>query len=327
MQIVSSGAELAASHASFQRLERRDTERAWMGTRRPDFDARPTRADISDAGQAAAADPAKASEEAVENDPRLQLLRAMLWLFFGEELPPPRLREAHAAETEAPRPAAEPPPADAAPEIERVVEQTRIAFEHTSFLAEGLVRTADGRELHFERQMELTHFEFEWSREEVPAMKDPLVLNFNGPAAALGGPRWDFDLDADGQTESLPGLGHGSGWLVFDRNQDGRVNNGHELFGPRSGHGFAELAQLDADANGWIDEADPAWGGLGVWRPGGELQTLAEAGVGALSLANLATPFGLRGRDGTPQGQLRSSGFYLHEDGRPGSLQQVDLKV
>jgi hypothetical protein len=35
--------------------------------------------------------------------------------------------------------------------------------------------------------------------------------------------------------------------------------NGAELFGARSGDGFAELAALDGDGNGWIDEGDAAW--------------------------------------------------------------------
>ncbi|MFO1253846.1 MAG: hypothetical protein U1E77_22520, partial [Inhella sp.] len=105
MKISSSELELAAGHASWQRLERRETDRAWIGTRRPDFDGRPalpTRAQFSPAAQAVAqaappsrpateavSDPAQASAEAVRHDPRMQLLRAMLWLVFGEQLPDP----------------------------------------------------------------------------------------------------------------------------------------------------------------------------------------------------------------------------------------------
>jgi hypothetical protein len=38
--------------------------------------------------------------------------------------------------------------------------------------------------------------------------------------------------------------------------KDGRVNDGRELFGPRTGDGFAELAAYDDDGNNWIDEND-----------------------------------------------------------------------
>ena len=207
------------------------------------------------------------------------------------------------------------------------MEEVRLSFEFTRFQVQGSVRTADGRALDFKLELEMSQLQFEYRRESIRTLQDPLVLNFDGRAADLLGPRWDFDLDADGVRESLPGLGPGRGWLGFDRNRDGVANDGSELFGPRSGDGFAELAELDADANGWIDENDPAWSQLHVWQPGGGLQSLGQAGVGALSLARLATPFTLRGADGTPEGQLRSSGFYLHEDGRPGLLQQVDLRV
>ena len=210
---------------------------------------------------------------------------------------------------------------------QRVVQETRIEYEHLQFSAQGLVRTADGRELRFELQLSLSRLEIDHRELRTTATQDPLVLNFDGPAASLQGRRWDFDLNEDGVRESLPGLGAGSAWLVFDRNGDGLASDGGELFGPRSGDGFAELAALDADGDGWIDEADPTWAQLHLWRPGGGLQPLSDAGVGALSLARLATPFALRGAQGEPAGELRSSGFYLREDGRPGSLQQVDLTV
>lgn len=347
MKISSSNAELAAGHASWQRLQRRDSERAWIGTRRPDFDgwpAAPTRADISPAAQQAAAapDPAQAAATALRHDPRMQLLRAMLWLVFGETTPDPLqpLQDPEPAlDAAAPRPpaalelerasrAAAPPAQEPAWGWERHSEQTRVAYESLSFQAQGLVRTADGREIRFELQLQLSRLEIEHSQrsERLGALKDPLVLNFDGGAAELLGQRFDFDLDADGLRDSLPGLAAGSGFLVFDRNADGQVNDGSELFGARSGAGFAELAQLDADANGWIDEADPAWQGLSVWRPGSGLQPLSEAGVGALALAHAATPFALQG-EGVALGQLRSTGLYLMEDGRAGTLQQLDLRV
>lgn len=52
--------------------------------------------------------------------------------------------------------------------------------------------------------------------------KDPLVLNFNGSAAAtLGNQRFRFDLNADGQAESINFVTSGSGFLALDRNDDG----------------------------------------------------------------------------------------------------------
>ena len=119
------------------------------------------------------------------------------------------------------------------------------------------------------------------------------------------------------------------GFLVLDAVGGGRVESGRQLFGPTSGDGFADLAAYDSDANGWIDEADPVFGRLGVWTPdaegGGAVRGLAEAGVGALGLDRVATPFALK--DGVELGAVRSSGVYLRDAGGAGTLQQVDVVV
>ncbi|MBB5203908.1 hypothetical protein HNQ51_001201 [Inhella inkyongensis] len=297
--------------------------------------------------------------ERMRHDPRMQLLSAMLRWVFGER-PPPTLEaladprdglQAADLRTDAPTelpeasPAPAPQPTEAAlPTPNRPapsptwpagttlqVEETRIEFEQLQFSTQGRVQTADGRALQFEMSFSFSRVQIEHREFRLAAPQDPLVLNFDGPSAALLGQRWEFDLNADGELESLPGLGAGSAWLVFDRDRDGRVADGRELFGPRSGDGFAELAALDADGNGWVDEADPAWQQLGVWRPGADglnrMTGLSDAGVGALSLARLASPFALHGLGGQVVGDLRQSGLYLHEDGRAGSLQQLDLRV
>ena len=105
----------------------------------------------------------------------------------------------------------------------------------------------------------------------------------------------------------------------------GKVNDGRELFGPTGGDGFAELAALDQDGNRWIDEGDDAFSRLGLWQDG-EFTSLAEAGIGALAVSSVATPFSLE-EGGEQLGRLRASGVYLTEDGAAGVLQQVDLAV
>lgn len=42
--------------------------------------------------------------------------------------------------------------------------------------------------------------------------------------------------------------------LSLDQNGNGEIDNGTELFGTKSGDGFADLARYDLDYNGWIDE-------------------------------------------------------------------------
>ena len=145
----------------------------------------------------------------------------------------------------------------------------------------------------------------------------------------MTGQRFAFDLNADGQTEQINFVAPGSGFLVFDRNQDGKVNNGSELFGPTTNNGFQELAALDDDRNGWIDESDAAFDRLQVWTRDGagtdRLQSLGEAGVGAIGLGNIATPFDIKNNANQLLGQIRSSGIVLQESGAAGTIQQIDL--
>lgn len=208
-------------------------------------------------------------------------------------------------------------------------------FEHerTTVAGKGQVRTADGRCIAFELCVDM---ERQYESERVSAesgkvvLRDPLVVNFAGNAAALSGERIDFDLDGDGCAEKIPGLSGACGYLVLDRNRNGRVDDGSELFGASSGDGFADLAALDADANGWIDEADPAFANLFTWdgrREQRTLETLASSQVGALWTGVVASAFDLKDNANQLLGQIRSTGLWLAEDGRVGSLQQVDLAL
>ncbi len=210
--------------------------------------------------------------------------------------------------------------------VERVEQAQSLAFS-----ARGQVTTADGRAIRFEVNLSLDSHLVRESRTEIragdAAMEDPLVLNFDGRGASLLAERMRFDLDADGSAESVARLTAGSGYLVLDRNGNGQVDDGRELFGPTSGNGFDELAALDGDGNGWIDEADPAFERLQIWHPDGALQGLAEAGVGAIRTASARTPFALQDGEGHTLGALRSSAVYLNEDGSAGLVQQIDLAV
>lgn len=211
----------------------------------------------------------------------------------------------------------------------------RTEVESLSVQAQGEIRTADGRALSFSLELQMQTVQIETSHTSLRAgdavLKDPLVLHFDGPVGELRDARFSFDLDADGQAERMPFVGSGSGFLVLDRNANGQVDNGSELFGTLSGDGFADLAQWDDDGNRWIDEADAVFTQLRVWRmdAGGQtrLNSLADSGVGALSLDRVGSDMGLRTDDGHRLGQLRSTGLYLTEQGQAKAMQQIDLVV
>lgn len=213
------------------------------------------------------------------------------------------------------------------------VSERRSESEQTTVKGGGSIQTADGRCIDFSVCLDMQrHYVQESKMVESGnyVLHDPLLLNFAGTAAELTAERIDFDLDADGCSESLPGLSAGCAYLVLDRNGNGRADNGSELFGTASGNGFADLARLDSDGNGWLDEADPEFAKLRLW-PGAQssdaVQSLAERGVGALWLGSVDSPFALKDSANRLLGEIRASGLWLGEDGRVGYLQQVDLAL
>lgn len=205
--------------------------------------------------------------------------------------------------------------------------------EETSFGAQGVILTADGEKIDFDLQLTMKREFYEQRDISVrmgEALKDPLVVNFEGTSTELVEARHSFDIDADGIVDSIPYLRPESGFLVLDKNGDGVVNDGSELFGALTGNGFQELAQYDRDGNGWIDENDPVYADLRLWikdEKNDETVLLEQKGIGAIYLESQSTPFALKTAENTTLGHVRSSGIYLGENRRVGSIQQVDLVV
>lgn len=206
--------------------------------------------------------------------------------------------------------------------------------EQTTFAAAGVVRTADGQEIDFSVAINMSRqfmSEQNISVRAGDALVDPLVINFDGPAASLSQTKFSFDLDSDGTTDNISFVNPGSGFLALDLNNDGKVNDGGELFGPQSGDGFADLAKYDSDGNNWIDENDAIYEKLRIWTKDANgndyLFALGQKGVGAIYLGNVSTEFAMKDSDNALQGQLRSSGVFLREDGSVGTVQQIDLAV
>lgn len=206
--------------------------------------------------------------------------------------------------------------------------------ESTQFTAEGVARTEDGREINFNVELNMSREFVQEQHLQITAgdaLKDPLVLNFNGNAAELTERNFTFDLDVDGTEDQIAFVGAGSGFLALDKNNDGEINDGSELFGPTTGNGFEELAKYDKDANNWIDENDAVYDKLRIWSQDSagnlQLEALGAKNVGAIYLGHVATPFEMNNADNEQLGQLRSSGVFLEEEGGVGTIQQVDLVV
>jgi hypothetical protein len=243
--------------------------------------------------------------------------------------------QADATSAELSRAAATAPPAAAPTRAgfggEVDVSVTRIEATTVTFAAAADVTTADGRHIDTAATLEMQRVSATIAELQLrfgdaartPQLKDPLAVNLAGAPAALEGTQ-RLDLDGDGEAEEVAQLASGSAWLARDLDGSGNIESGRELFGPASGDGFQELAALDQDGNGWVDEGDAAFAELALWD-GKQLTSLSAAQIGALYTGAAQTPVAVTGADGAVAGQIRETGLYLREDGTAGTLQHVDL--
>ena len=207
--------------------------------------------------------------------------------------------------------------------------------EHTTFASKGMVQTADGRSIDFNVELSMSR-SFMQAFDKLEAKDyiktDPLMINLDTNIASVSDQKFFFDLDADGEEEQISFAGKGSGFLALDKNGDGKVNDGSELFGTSSGDGFRDLALYDEDGNGWIDENDSVFDRLRIWTKdaNGEdyLIDLKKADVGAIYLGNADTQFRLKNDENILNAEIKKTGIYLKEStGAVGTLNHVDLVI
>ncbi len=207
--------------------------------------------------------------------------------------------------------------------------------ENTTFMTAGIARTADGREITFNIDVEMSRSFSQYASiefKEAVKFTDPLVINLGPGVTTLRDQKFLFDLDGDGKEENISMLGEGSGFLALDKNNDGIINDGTELFGAKSGNGFADLSVYDEDGNGWIDENDSVFQDLKIWTKDEQgkdlLVSIGKAGVGAIYLGSASTEFSLNSMQTNEQyGQIRRTGMYLTESGEARTIQHLDLAV
>ena len=136
------------------------------------------------------------------------------------------------------------------------------------------------------------------------SIPDPLALDLDGNGISFTNQSAYFDLDNNGFAERASWIGKTDGLLALDKNNDGEIGDGSELFGDAmrkkdgtlAKDGFDALTDYDLNKDGKIDAADDVYSKLRVWvdangdgiTDDGELKTLAELGIKQLNLGNTA---------------------------------------
>ncbi|HGM7342700.1 TPA: calcium-binding protein, partial [Stenotrophomonas maltophilia] len=182
--------------------------------------------------------------------------------------------------------------------------------------------------------------DFAAARNLVPR-RDPLALDLDGDGIETVGVRAGvlFDHDGDGVRQGTGWIGPDDGLLVLDRNGNGRIDNGTELFGvdtplpdgsqPRSG--FAALSSLDSNGDGIFDARDARFADVRVWRDlnqdgisqATELFTLEGLGIASIGL----TPHSVDDQNLGNGNIIDNHGTYVRTDGSSGAIVDMQFAV
>ena len=343
MKIDQSEVSLFSSHSKHDEVKESETLKKWDRPEdNPEF-ANNNRGDkliLSDIYKSIKQNRAvlKIEDTSMEDsiDPQLMQIIRALEMLTGKKIDTSFLRKLHSSEHGSAQ-NAKAPTDEARPlgwGIDYNYQRSEIHEESLNFSARGNVKTADGRSIDFSLAMSMkssVEINESFSFKAGDALTDPLVINFGTDTVSISDVKKDFDLNLDGKSDSFNFVGSGSGFLAIDKNQDGKINDGSELFGPTNGNGFNELRAYDSDKNGWIDENDDVFDKLVIWTKDDNglenLYSLKGKDVGALYLNGVNTQFDFNDATYNLQGVLRESSVFLKESGGVGTLQEVDLKV
>lgn len=120
---------------------------------------------------------------------------------------------------------------------------------------------------------------------------DPLALDLNGDGIKTTGVEngYQFDIDGDGRKEQTSFVTGGDAFLAYDKNGNGLIDNGKELFGDQNGqqHGFAELARYDDNLDGKINAQDAIYKELKLLTINNnkqQLTSLSDSHIAAIHL-------------------------------------------
>ncbi|MBF0329930.1 MAG: hypothetical protein HQL10_12290, partial [Nitrospirae bacterium] len=168
----------------------------------------------------------------------------------------------------------------------------------------------------------------------------PVVLDLNGDGVqttAVGDGAY-FDHDGNGFAEQTGWASANDGILVMDKDGNGTIDNGNELFGnqtllangTKATNGFQALAELDTNTDGKIDANDAAFANLKIWQDtngdgyssADELHTLDEH-----EIASINTGYSTSTTVDTEGNEHRQIGSFTKTDGTTSVAEDIWFKT
>lgn len=161
-----------------------------------------------------------------------------------------------------------------------------------------------------------------------PPPGSPIILDLDGDGIKTTKVKSGtyFDHDGNGFAEQTGWASSDDGLLVLDRNGDGIINGGGELFGDqtilqngqKATNGFQALAGLDTNADGAINASDTVFSQLKIWQDidgdgysaSNELFSLDELGIRSID-----TSYTVSGYVDANGNEHRQAGGYTRTDG------------
>jgi hypothetical protein len=163
----------------------------------------------------------------------------------------------------------------------------------------------------------------------------PIILDLDGDGVEMKKLKKGatFDVDGDGRADRVGWTGSGDGFLVIDRDGDGKITDGSELtFGAEDAdarNALEALSALDNNNDNVIDDKDARFGELKVWIDGnrngvtdaGELKGLTELGIKSIGLS----AHNLQGQAKIGSNALISTAVFTRTDGTTGTVGDTAL--
>jgi Ca2+-binding RTX toxin-like protein len=180
----------------------------------------------------------------------------------------------------------------------------------------------------------------DWRQPTPRRRHEPLALDLDGDGIETVGASTNtpilFDHEIDGSKNGTGWITADDAMLVLDRNGNGTIDNGRELFGDSTiksngqtaMDGFDALADLDSNSDGVMNSSDTQFANLRLWRDlnqdgvsqSGELFTLNALGVASIALTNKVATTTLAN-----QNQILATGQYTKADGTTGVVADVNF--